>query len=99
MTIKRSKIRESARGEECTIQTPLCTLDPMTTVLCHAPHRDKGLSLKGPDDWAAYGCNICHDILDGRFPQGERSLTRPKLDYWYWAVQKTQKLLKKKGLL
>lgn len=62
-----SKIRQSAKGEECTIQIhPYCNGNPETTVLCHAPSEDKGMSKKSPDFWAAYGCSTCHDIVDGR---------------------------------
>jgi hypothetical protein len=62
-----SKLRKSARGEECTIQIhPYCNMNPETTVLCHAPSEHKGTSLKSPDWWAAYGCSTCHDIVDSR---------------------------------
>lgn len=62
-----SKLRKAARGRQCTIQIhPYCSMDDETTVLCHAPCEDKGWSTKSPDWWGADGCNICHDIVDGR---------------------------------
>lgn len=62
-----SKLRKSARGEECTIQLfPYCNQNTETTVLCHAPSEHKGFAIKSPDWWAAYGCSNCHDIVDGR---------------------------------
>lgn len=62
-----SKLTESARGQECTIQIhPYCSMNPETTVLCHAPSEDKGMGIKSPDWWGADGCSVCHDIVDGR---------------------------------
>lgn len=62
-----SKLRESARGEECTLQIhPYCNGNPETVVLCHLPSERKGMALKSPDHWGAYGCSACHDVIDGR---------------------------------
>ena len=62
-----SKIRKSARGQECQIQLyPYCNGNSETVVLCHAPSESKGMGVKSPDWWAAYGCSSCHDIVDGR---------------------------------
>jgi len=61
-----SKLRKSARGEECTLQIhPYCNGNPETVVLCHLPS-DSGMGQKSPDWWAAYGCSACHDVIDGR---------------------------------
>ena len=94
-----SKIRKSAKGEECTIQIhPYCNGNPETTVLCHAPCEDKGMGTKSPDFWAAYGCSTCHDIVDGRFRVNDphslgifQCLMR--------GVFRTQKILIQKGLM
>ena len=62
-----SKLTKAARGQECTIQIhPYCNMNPETTVFCHAPCEDKGMSKKSPDFWGADGCSTCHDIVDGR---------------------------------
>ena len=93
-----SKIRKSARMQECTLMIPgVCNHNPETVVLAHAPHRDKGMGYKGPDDWAAYCCSSCHDYLDGRLHTNDS--VEDKLVAWYWGVQKTQSLLKEQGLL
>jgi len=65
--MKSKKIRDAARGEECTVELhPYCCGDPATTVLAHAPSPRKGGSIKSPDWWGAHACSICHDIVDGR---------------------------------
>lgn len=101
-----SKIRESARGETCTFRLPLiCNGNPETTVLCHAPHPDKGMGLKGPDTWAAYGCSACHDAMDSRIPMmfdhdprtGYVRATKEAI--WFHAIRETQRRLIAKGLM
>ena len=63
---KYQKLRDSARGEDCTLQIhPYCNGNPETTVLCHLPS-GSGMGQKSPDWFAAYGCSNCHDIIDGR---------------------------------
>ena len=73
-----SKLTKASRGQECTIQIhPYCSMNPETTVLCHAPSEDKGMSMKSPDWWGADGCSVCHDIVDGR-----RNVDIPKSDIY-----------------
>lgn len=68
ITRKHQKLRDSARGEECTLAIhPYCNGDPTTVVLCHLPS-GSGTGQKSPDWFAVYGCSSCHDIIDGRFP-------------------------------
>jgi len=63
---KYQKLRDSARGEDCTLQIhPYCNGNPETTVLCHLPS-GSGMGQKSPDWFAVYGCSSCHDIIDGR---------------------------------
>ena len=63
---KYQKLRDSARGEDCTLQIhPYCNSNPETTVLCHLPS-GSGMGQKSPDWFAVYGCSSCHDIIDGR---------------------------------
>ena len=64
---KIKKITEYARGQECQIRLyPYCNGNPETTVFCHAPCEDKGMGIKSPDWWGAFGCSDCHDIVDMR---------------------------------
>ena len=65
--IVSKKIRNSARGEDCTFHiVGLCNYNPETTVLCHLPSMDKGIGTKSDDICAAYGCSSCHDAIDRR---------------------------------
>lgn len=93
-----SKIRSSAKGEECQIQIhPYCNGNPETTVLCHAPSEDKCMGKKSPDFWAAYGCSTCHDIVDFRM---STHLTRGQIFACLMrGVFRTQKILIQKGLM
>ena len=63
-----SKLRESARGEICQMQSPVCNRNPETVVLCHInSHRyGKGIGIKADDLAGFYGCSSCHDLFDGR---------------------------------
>jgi hypothetical protein len=65
--IRSNKLRQSARGEDCTFQIPgVCNHDPETTVLCHLPDESHGMGRKSDDFCSAYGCSNCHDAIDGR---------------------------------
>jgi len=77
-------------------------------VLCHAPHPDKGMGLKGPDTWAAYGCSACHDEMDGRtqiyfsgcaMENGFLGAAWRRIEVWHEAIRETQRRLIKKGLM
>ena len=89
-------LRESARGQGCTVHLTACNRNPETVVLAHAPSLDKGWAVKGPDWWAAYACSSCHDLLDGRAPWEECCT---KIEAWWWAVYRTQKIMHQEGLL
>ena len=93
-----SKIRRSARGQDCCVQIyPYCNHDPSTTVLAHINSLDKGFAIKSPDWWAVYACSDCHDVIDGR------QNTVLKKDEVYAAVMRgiyrTQKRLIEQGLI
>lgn len=67
MAIVSKKIRNSARGEDCTFQiVGHCNYNPETTVFCHLPDETKGMGKKSDDISGAYGCSSCHDVVDGR---------------------------------
>lgn len=99
---KTTKIRQSARGEECLLQFPIPEYhDPATVVLCHDNRLEsgKGMGLKAPDTAAAYGCVHCHNILDGRAPRPEGFDYETMLYMFDKAVQLTHMRLRAKGLL
>lgn len=99
---KMTKIRASARDQECTLQFPLvCNHRTDTTVLCHSNQlKDgKGMGLKAPDTRAAYGCSACHDVLDGRAPRPAGMNHEQMLERFEEAVLLTHQVLTRKGLL
>ena len=64
---KTTKIRQSARGEECTLMLPgICNFDPETVVWAHSNRSQdgKGAGLKSEDDKGAYACFCCHAVYD-----------------------------------
>lgn len=65
--IVSKKLRDSARGRDCTLRLPgVCSHNPETTVLAHLPCGQKGMGMKGPDLLALFACGACHDRLDFR---------------------------------
>ena len=58
------KLRNSARGESCTLRLGNCSSDE-TVVLCHVGRR-RGIGVKCGDHFAVYACSNCHDIIDNR---------------------------------
>jgi uncharacterized protein YlaI len=63
--IKRSKIRESAHMEDCTLRIPgVCNFNPETTVLAHVGKHHSAKRLH--NDEAVYACHDCHDAIDFR---------------------------------
>lgn len=67
MSYVSRKMRQSARGETCTLRLPGCNHDPETTVLCHLRMFGwAGMGQKPHDFLAVYACSDCHDKLDRR---------------------------------
>ena len=64
--IRSQAIRESARGQECTMQTPVCTHDRATVVWAHSNMQlhGKGTGRKADDIFGCYACSNCHAWLD-----------------------------------
>jgi len=64
MKIISKKIRQSAKGENCSLRaSPQCDHD-QTVVLCHINSRFKGVGIKSPDIFSCYACAYCHAELD-----------------------------------
>ena len=62
---KKSKYRESARGQDCMVRIPgICNGNSETTVLAHL--NGGGMGRKRSDIHGAFACSACHDVLDGR---------------------------------
>tara|TARA_R110000868_G_C10972546_1_gene770359 strand:- start:19258 stop:19554 length:297 start_codon:yes stop_codon:yes gene_type:complete len=95
MSAKTSKIRRSAKGEDCTLRLGNCSSSE-TVVLAHIG-KDKGVGIKCADYMAVYACYSCHDIIDSR---AKSSFTYDELNTEKLrALEETLGILINKGLL
>lgn len=95
--IRSDKIRNSARGEACTVQIfGICNSNPETTVLAHIHDESFGAAQKADDCSACYACSSCHDEIDRR----TRKMPSEKLT-WYLlrALQRTIRRQIDRGLI
>jgi hypothetical protein len=60
------KLRDSARGRDCTMNSPWCNHNPETTVWCHSNHSEHGKAVGGKahDIFGFYGCSDCNYWYD-----------------------------------
>jgi hypothetical protein len=93
-------IRDSARGEECTLQiVGVCNHDASTTVLAHLPDESHGIARKSDDISACYACSACHSMIDGR-TLGDAWRVEPfKASYMRRAMVRTWRRLIEKGIV
>ncbi len=94
--VKSKAVRDSARGETCTLRLEGCNDEDTEKVcLCHIRAFGwAGISEKPSDFLAVYACSSCHDKLDRRSKDAE----------WGWddvlrALGETLMRLSAKGLL
>lgn len=93
MGLVSTKLRNSARGQQCQFRVPgVCNNNPETTVLCHAPSEVKGMSNKGDDHFAAFGCFECHTALD------QHRVDDPPF-FWLRGIRRTQAIWFEMGLM
>lgn len=94
---KKTAARSSAREQECTLRFPGCNYRTDTTVLCHSNllEHGKGMGLKAPDKYAAYGCCACHDMLDGRARRPDWFSYEDMIAGFLRAMEATQEIMQK----
>ena len=92
----KSKIRESARNEDCQVRLwNVCNHNSETVVLAHL--NGGGGGMKHSDIHGAYACSNCHAWLDGGYA---KEGTRQERDLIHLeAMVRTQIILLKKGLI
>ena len=90
-----SKIRQSAKGQDCQVRLAgICNRNPDTVVLAHL--NGAGMAMKHEDIFGAYACSDCHDAIDGRVPMLDKEYVRlAHLE----AMVRTQKILLTMGLI
>lgn len=65
--IRSKKLRDSANGQECTLNIAgVCLYTTDTTILAHLPDESHGMAQKSDDISAAFACDACHSVIDGR---------------------------------
>jgi hypothetical protein len=89
-----SKIRKSARGQECQVRLEwICNGNPETTVLAHV--NGAGVARKSLDIFASYACSDCHSEID-RLPNLNHVVSFDdaiKIIKFYEGVFRSQKLM------
>jgi hypothetical protein len=98
--MKESAITRSARGQACTLKLDDCLNDNgATTVFAHKNGGGMGEKVKDDQgrDVGAYLCRYCHDVVDGRI---QHSYWKPHFieEMFDFAIRRTDRILKKKGL-
>lgn len=96
-----SKIRESARGEDCQVRIPyVCTHNPEHTIWSHARWgaAGKGMGRKALDICGAYSCTACDAAYDQM--AGKHDMTRAEIDLaWCAGHFRSLVILANKGLI
>ena len=100
-----TKIQKLAQGQDCFLVTGVCRQAPdnENVCLCHANHANRAGSRKD-DEWAAPGCNKCHDLVDGRvsaavYNQEVLGVFGSVEAIWYPAIKRWQEVLKQANLM
>lgn len=95
MRVISQKLRDSARGQDCTLRLDCCNFNSETTVLAHVPCNQRGTGMKGPDQIAIFCCSACHDRVDAR------DSSNGVIDPWdiIRALAETQMFWIEKGLM
>jgi hypothetical protein len=92
--MKATKIRKSARGEQCQVRIyGVCNHNPDTTVLAHL--NGGGMGMKQPDYLGAYACSSCHAWLDGGYAQKGYSRAQRDLAHMEAILRTLQRLFEK----
>ena len=95
--IKSKQLRDSARGQECSVSiSNVCNFNPETVVMAHIPSPIQGY--KSSDlGGTVYCCSDCHDVIDRRIINNDFESERD----WYLlrAVQITLDQLYRKGIV
>lgn len=97
-----SKIRQSARGEDCTINLPgVCNYNLESVVWAHSNRYEhgKGMGLKAKDEHGAYACYDCHMTYDRQRKRPEHLSLENVEDAFTMAMIKSRQILKDKGLI
>lgn len=99
---KSQAIRDSARGEDCTVRiVGACMHDPEATIWSHAPlgAAGKGRSIKALDICGAYACTACDAVIDGQRHLPPGATRESVLADWMLGHMRSLVRLRQKGLV
>jgi hypothetical protein len=100
--LRSQAIKDSARGEVCTIRIPGC-LGSLEGAVIASHHRGsaagKGLATKSSDAAVAYGCTYCDAVYDGQRPRPPGWTQQDVELAWHEGHMRTLVRLREKGLL
>lgn len=99
---RQQSLRDSARGEDCTVRIPgVCTCDPEKTIWSHAPlgAAGKGMGIKALDLCGAYACTACDAAVDGQVKLPLGLTHRDVLLDWCFGHLRSLVRARQKGLL
>jgi hypothetical protein len=99
--IRSKAIRESAKGEGCTVRIPGCPSDPLQTIWSHyrGSAGGKGGAIKASDVCGCYACTYCDSVYDGQHPRPD-GMTKEAVDLaWHEGHIRSLVRLHQKGLL
>ena len=90
------KFTKSAKGKQCQIRIPgYCETDSRT--VCFAHLGGAGMGIKHLSIHGAYGCQTCHDVVDGRM---KSIYKKDLLKLWHLeGVIRTQEIMVENGLI
>lgn len=96
---KTSKIRQSARLQECQVRIPnICSFDETETILAHK--NGGGMAMKSDDLHGSYCCHLCHAEIDSIYGKRKSEFTDDEiLIMFYEGIFRTQLILIDKGLI
>jgi hypothetical protein len=99
--VRSAKLRQSAKGEDCTVRIPGCPSDPAMTIWSHyrGSAGGKGGAIKSTDIAGAYACTYCDAVYDGQRPRPD-GMTKEAVDLaWHDGHIRSLVRLGQKGLL
>lgn len=97
MLARSKKVKNSARGKECTLRFyQVCNGNHETTIYAHVGSAG-GMGMKCGDNMGVYACSSCHDLIDGRIkhPEGSYDFSADILR----ALEETQQQLIDDGIM
>jgi hypothetical protein len=101
MNYVNQKIRDSAKGRNCTMNSPDCNHNPETTVWAHSNYHEhgKGIGLKSHDIFGFFSCSGCHKWYDGEYVLHPCPHRVTRHEYYQRAHDRSLLILVKDGVL